>query len=81
MIVDLKAHEILVPTFDEFYALKKSKEIIIFLWDLLDGIDTVSDWAKDNDVAYRCQVEKIQKRRWETGIKTDGYTLEIPDSE
>ena len=53
-------------------------ETIEFLWQLLDDIDTVSDWAKSNDKAYRKAVEKIQKRRWETGITTDGYTLHIP---
>jgi len=53
-------------------------ETIEFLWKLLDDIDTVSDWAKGNDVAYRRAVERIQKRRWDTGITTDGYTLHIP---
>jgi len=54
-------------------------EMIEFLWQIIDDIDTASDWAKSNDVAYRKAVEKIQKRRWETGITTDGYTLTIPE--
>jgi len=51
--------------------------IIEFLWQLLDDIDTVSDMVKSDDAAYRKMVEKIQKRRWETGIDCDGYKLDI----
>ncbi len=60
---------------------KSKDEIIKFLWNLLDDIDTISDWAKGNNVAYRREAERIQQRRWETGITTDGYTLEIPNGE
>ncbi len=54
------------------------RSMIEFLFGLLDDIDTTGDIAKGNDVAYRERVERIQKRRWETGITTDGYTLTIP---
>ena len=45
------------------------------LWDIIDEIDTTSDIAKENDEWYRKRVEHLQKRRWETGITTDGYNL------
>lgn len=57
---------------------QSNREIVEFLWQLLDDIDTISDWAKSNNVAYRRAVEKVQQRRWETGITTDGYTLQMP---
>ena len=50
----------------------KSNEL--FLWELLGDIDTVSDQVKDNNVAYREMVEKIQKRRFEIS-DSDGYTV------
>jgi len=50
---------------------------IVFLWDIIDDIDTASDQAKSNNVAYRRFVEKIQWKRWQTGITTDGYTLDF----
>jgi len=53
------------------------KEIIEYLWQIIDNIDTVSDMAKSNDVAYRNMVEKLQKKRWNTGITTDGYKLDL----
>lgn len=52
-------------------------DTIEFLWSLLDNIDTADDMAKDNDKAYREIVQNLQKRRWETGIKTDGYQLDL----
>lgn len=51
--------------------------IIEFLWDILDDIDTAGDVAKGDDKAFRRMVEKHQKRRWETGITTDGYKLDV----
>jgi len=48
------------------------KVLIGFLWDLLDDIDTASDMTKGNDKGYRRTVERLQKRRWESGV-------EIPD--
>lgn len=50
-------------------------EIIIALWSLLDDIDTASDLAKDNNEMYRGLVEMTHKKRWNTGITSDGYNL------
>lgn len=57
---------------------QKLKNIVEFLWNIIDDIDSESDVCKADNDAYRRRVEKIQKRRWETGITTDGYTLNIP---
>ena len=54
-------------------------EIISFLWKLLDDIDTLDDACRDNDRSFRGLTRKLQKRRWETGITTDGYGLFMPD--
>jgi len=53
-------------------------ETIEFLWQIIDDIDTASDIAKGDNVLYRGQVERLQQKRWETGITTDGYTLSYP---
>lgn len=53
-------------------------EMIVFLWDLLDDIDTASDRAKSDDAAYRVIVERLQVKRWETGITVSGNDLVIP---
>ncbi len=50
------------------------RAISVFLWGLLDDIDTTSDMAKSNDVAYRNRVERIQKRRFEVST-SDGYDI------
>lgn len=52
--------------------------IIEQLWSIIDDIDTYSDFAKVDDIAYRQLVENRQKDRWHTGITTDGYGLIIP---
>ena len=57
--------------------IKMQKDIIEYLWQIIDDIDTASDMAKSNDVAYRNIVEKLQKKRWNTGITTDGYKLDL----
>lgn len=57
------------------------KEIIEYLWQILDDIDTASDIAKSNDVAYRNIVEKLHKKRWDTKITTDGYKLDLTKME
>lgn len=54
-------------------------EIINYLWELLDGIDTADDIAGDSDKVFREMVNSIQKERWKTGITTDGYSLDIPE--
>ena len=57
--------------------IRMEKEIIEYLWQIIDDIDTASDIAKSNDVAYRNMVEKLQKKRWNIGITTDGYELDL----
>ena len=52
--------------------------IIESLWSIIDDIDSYGDVAKSNDKLYRELVEQRQKDRWNTGITTDGYTLNIP---
>ena len=59
----------------------KYKKVIEILWNIIDDIDTMSDMAKNDDVGYRKQVEKIQYKRWETGITTDGYELNYENCE
>lgn len=56
---------------------ERLRGLVEFLWDLLDDIDTADDMAKSDDAAYRRIAHRIQKRRWETGITTDGHTLDI----
>ncbi len=48
--------------------------ISVFLWRLLDDIDTASDMAKSNDAAYRKRVEKLQRRRFEVST-SDGFDI------
>ncbi len=55
---------------DELLARASAAE---FLFQLLDDIDTVDDAAKRNDGAYRQQVRRMQKRRFEVA-DSDGYT-------
>jgi len=56
---------------------KKLLNVIEYLWQIIDDIDTASDMAKSNDKTYRKIVERKQKLRWKTGINTDGYTLDL----
>lgn len=51
-------------------------EIALFLFGLLDDIDTASDEAKDNHEWYRKRVEHIHRRRFEV-METDGYTVKV----
>ena len=76
-IVDQKSKQRLRPLSKPM----TEREIAIFLFGLLDDIDTVSDIAKGNDKAYRKMVERIQNRRWETGMTTDGYRVFMPGEE
>ena len=57
--------------------MSSDKEIIKYLWQIIDDIDTASDIAKSDDALYRGMVEKLQKKRWNTGITTDGQTLDF----
>ena len=50
------------------------RAISVFLWSLLDDIDTTSDMAKSNDAAYRKRVEQLQRRRFEVST-SDGYDI------
>jgi hypothetical protein len=54
------------------------EQIIQFLFELLDDIDSQSDACKENDKAYRRRVEQLQKERFRCGITTDGYDLYLP---
>ena len=54
------------------------REKIEALWDIIDDIDSYGDMAKADDKLFRSLVEKRQKDRWETGITTDGYVLNMP---
>lgn len=53
------------------------KEVIVFLWQIIDNIDTIGDLAKDDNKLYRNLVEKEQLKRWKLPIKTDGYELDL----
>jgi hypothetical protein len=61
--------------------MKTDREIISFLFDLIDDIDTQSDVCKGDHKAYRKRVEKLQLLRYETGITSDGYKLFMPNGE
>lgn len=54
------------------------REEIEALWGIIDDIDSYGDMAKADDKLFRSLVEKRQKDRWETGITTDGYVLNMP---
>lgn len=51
--------------------------VIEFLWMLLDDIDTYDDLARNNDTMFRNLVRSKQKQRWDTGITSDGYGLDM----
>ncbi|WP_299663907.1 hypothetical protein [uncultured Ruegeria sp.] len=46
----------------------------IFLWDLLDDIDTLDDACKDNDAEFRNRVRQVQRRRFEIS-SSNGYSV------
>jgi len=48
-----------------------------FLFNRLDDVDTADDIAKQDEGLYRALTRRYHKRRWETGITTDGYTLDL----
>ena len=55
------------------------RETALFLWKLLDDIDTASDMAKNDNVGYRAFVEKTQSRRFEVGtVSADAQTVAFP---
>lgn len=49
------------------------------LWKLLDDIDTAGDIAKSDDKVFRSLVGRHQKKRWETGVISDGYRVYLRD--
>lgn len=51
-------------------------EIAMFLFDILDDIDTASDEAKNNHEWYRKRVEHLHRKRFEV-METDGYTVKV----
>ena len=53
------------------------RAIVESLWQIIDDIDTYSDMAKADNILFRSLVERRQKDRWETGITTDGYSLDL----
>jgi hypothetical protein len=58
-------------------ALKLALEALEKLWNIIDDIDTYGDMAKADEKLYRSLVERRQRTRFkETGISTDGYTLD-----
>jgi hypothetical protein len=57
-------------------AMKLALEALEKLWNIIDDIDTYGDMAKADEKLYRSLVERRQRTRFEeTGISTDGYTL------
>lgn len=62
----------------DFFPIENVKDAVIdYLWQIIDDIDTASDIAKSDNGLYRKIVEGLQKKRWRTGITTDGYTLDM----
>ena len=51
-----------------------ARDEALFLFGLLDDIDTASDIAKENDKTYREIVERLHRRRFEVA-STDGYSV------
>ena len=64
-----------------FYFKKPSKrqleKAVLRLWGIIDDIDTYSDIAKGDNVLYRKLTERRQATRWDIGITTDGYNLNL----
>lgn len=59
--------------------MSKAYGIIEYLWDIIDDIDSAGDMAKSDDKFYRKMVERLQAKRWETKITSDGYELDLSD--
>ena len=57
------------------------REIVVRLWDLLDAIDTASDWIKPVDEAgykrfYQYAMEMCEARH--VDVTSDGFDLYLP---
>ena len=50
------------------------RAIAVFLWSLLDDIDTTGDIVREDDAAYRATAEHIHKKRFEVST-SDGYAI------
>ena len=50
------------------------REVALYLFYLLDDIDTASDIAKGNDKLYREYVDSLCRKRFEVA-DTDGYSV------
>ena len=55
------------------------KSIALYLFGLLDDIDTASDLAKADDKLYRNLVDRTHKKRFNVA-ETDGYSVEFTGS-
>lgn len=66
-----------IKEIEEALALLNNKCTIKYLWSIIDDIDTTGDIAKFDDKFYRKRVEKLQKKRWDTGITSNGYGLDL----
>ena len=51
-------------------------DVAIFLFGVLDDIDTASDEAKNSHEWYRKRVEHLHRKRFEV-METDGYTVKV----
>lgn len=56
--------------------IERLREVAVFLFGLLDDVDTADDVAKGDDKFYRNQIRAIHKRRFEVA-ETDGYNVKI----
>jgi len=62
------------------YKVNDYRSIAVFLWQLLDDVDTLTDAVKDNDSAFRQQTARLIKKRFDVG-KSDGHNLWFPKLE
>lgn len=47
------------------------------LFKLLDHIDTLGDACRENDAQFRELTHKYQRKRFDGGITTDGYKIDL----
>lgn len=55
---------------------KSKDEIIKFLWNIIDDIDTSSDMCKEDHKSYRKIVNDFANKRFKIGIECDGYNID-----
>lgn len=61
----------------EHLTTEQLKDVISYLYSVLDDIDTTGDIVKEDDVAYRARVEKLHVRRGYVARSLDGQTIHI----